>query len=243
MHFLSVEAVKRRLLDLIFPIFCLNCHQEGAWLCVDCQKLIRPLTFQSCPFCERAITLRGEACSLCQPKNYPFEQLVVSADYQNPLLAKMVHLFKYRFASELKYPLGKILVAALQKQLTVVPDIIIPVPLHPYRLRWRGFNQAALLAEEIARNLLPGLNIPVKQILIRHKNTLPQMKIRNYQARQENLKGAFMAKSFCQKIIHSKRLLLVDDICTTGTTLLECAKALQPFYPKSIHAVVLGRQK
>ncbi|MDP1620398.1 MAG: hypothetical protein Q8M12_05395, partial [bacterium] len=87
--------------------------------------------------------------------------LLVAAKYKDDHLGKLVHLYKYRFIEDLHIPLGKILTEAILQSRLPIPDIIIPIPLHPRRQRWRGFNQSQLLAGHISRNLAPGFEIPL----------------------------------------------------------------------------------
>lgn len=170
------------------------------------------------------------------------EALIVSSKYTIAGVAKMIHLFKYNFIEDLKIPLGKIMVAAFINHRIPLPDILLPVPLHKRKLRARGFNQSELLADFLGENLAPGINFPVlKNILSRRRFTLSQMKIRNYQERQKNIQDAFaVLKS--EEIKH-KNILLVDDVATTGATLLECARVLKAAGARKISAIVIARQE
>ncbi len=136
-----------------------------------------------------------------------------------------------------------LLVKALVRSDFSVPDCIIPVPLHPRRLRWRGFNQSLLLAEHIAEELTPLLKIEVLDILSRARFNQPQMKIKNYQERLQNVKDIFTFRPDTDpSLIKNKSILLVDDIATTGATLEECAKVLKSAGAKKVFAAVVARQ-
>jgi ComF family protein len=125
-----------------------------------------------------------------------------------------------------------------------IPDLIIPVPLHPKRLRWRGFNQAELLAKYLGENMTPGFSLPVlSDVLIRQKNTTTQMKIKNYSERQKNMEGAFGINKENNNLIRSKNILLVDDVATTGSTLFECARILKKSGAASVFGIVVARQE
>jgi predicted amidophosphoribosyltransferase len=101
-------------------------------------------------------------------------------------------MYKYNFVRGLSVPLGQIITEAILKNNLPLPDLVIPIPLHPRRERWRGFNQSELLANHIAENLTPGMSIPVlNNLIIRARYTKPQMKIKNYQERQKNIKDIF----------------------------------------------------
>lgn len=140
--------------------------------------------------------------------------------------------------------MGKILEKSISSSDLPLPEIIIPVPLHPRRLRWRGFNQAEILARHLSENIAPGLALPFEtDLLERKKYTDPQMKIKNSGERKRNIKNAFaLTNSFDPQIIKNKRVLLVDDIATTGATLFECSKVLKNAGAKEVFGIVIARQ-
>ena len=115
-------------------------------------------------------------------------------------------------------------------------DYILAVPLHKKRLRWRGFNQAEYLAKRVADHF--GL-IFRDDIIIRQKYTPPQVKIRDYKERAKNIKGAF--KCLSPRSIKNKKIILIDDVCTTLSTLGECAKVLKKAGAKEVWGLVLAR--
>ena len=124
-----------------------------------------------------------------------------------------------------------------------LPDIIIPVPLHSRRLRWRGFNQSELLAKHISEKITPGFPIPVvSDLLQRSRYTHPQMEIKNQSKRKKNIENAFKIPKNKLGLVKSKRILLVDDITTTGATIFECAKTLKKSGAHEVFAVVIARQ-
>jgi ComF family protein len=117
------------------------------------------------------------------------------------------------------------------------------VPLHPKRLRWRGFNQSLLLAKHISNELSPQMEIEILDILERKYHSIPQMRVKNYQERMENVKNIFdLRSSFNPDLIKNKNILLIDDIATTGATLGECAKILKSAGAKKVFAAVVARQ-
>jgi len=241
-----LALLKNSALDTIFPIYCLGCHQEGFWLCAECFSQIEILSFQVCPRCEKLIIEGGKLCQRCQRlsrenKDFPLEALVVSSQYATAIIAKMIHLFKYNFIEDLQIPLGKIMVAAFINHQIPLPDILIPVPLHSRKLRARGFNQSELLADFLGENLAPGMMLPIIKDALKRKNVaLSQMKIKNYQARQKNIQGAFIVLKPAE--IRRKNILLVDDVATTGATLLECARTLKAAGARKVSAIVVARQ-
>ena len=227
-------------LNILFPIKCVSCAKEGDWLCENCFAKIKFLDDHVCGVCEKMITPDGRTCQNCKKKS-PLSGLIVATSYKNNLIAHLVHLYKYRFVSDLHKELGEILAKALQKTDVPLPDIIVPVPLHYRRLRWRGFNQSLLLARYLSANLLPQFEIPLKECIARNRYTPPQMKIKNYHSRQQNLADAFSITEL--KEVKNKTVLLVDDIATTGSTIFECAKVLRKAGAKEVFAIVIARQE
>jgi ComF family protein len=155
----------------------------------------------------------------------------------------MIHNLKYRFIADLSEPLSELMIKTLIKNDLPIPDFIVPVPLHPRRLRWRGFNQSRLLAEKISKNLAPMLEIEIIDVLKRDKNNKAQMKIKKYRERLQNMKDIFSFNAqFGKNILKNKEIMLIDDIATTGATLEECAKVLKENGAKKVFAAVIARQ-
>jgi ComF family protein len=114
--------------------------------------------------------------------------------------------------------------------------IIISVPLHVKRFRWRGFNQAELLADEISEYF----NLPMeKTILVRKKNNIPQVEVKDRKDRIENIRDAFICSS--NEKVKDKTVILIDDVATTSAILGECAKALKSAGAKEVWGVVVAR--
>lgn len=239
-----IGKIKKIILDTLFPITCLSCQKNDLWLCEECFQKIPIRRDQVCPACEREITLSGLLCRTCRTsREFQLDGLISAVSYENQTVKKMVHNFKYRFVSDLSRPLARLEIKALLSHDTPLPQALIPVPLYPRRLRWRGFNQALLLAENISRNSAPPLKIPVLDILERRKYNKPQMELRNYQNRLENVRNLFRIKSSAGlDNIKGKTVYLIDDIATTGATLQECAKVLKEAGAKKVFAVVIARQ-
>lgn len=249
-------------LDLIFPKQCLGCGVESVYLCQNCFEAISVSKSIKCFFCGRR-SPAGYVCQKCRQKNHPaLAGLLVASDWQNILLRQVIYEYKYRFVRELAEPLGKIMIDFLvQNHLItkIAPDgsgqqthqpknwptnqlILLPVPLHKRRLTWRGFNQAQFIAKQLANKLRITLQ---DDLLLRPRHTSPQMEIKDKKARVENIADAFTVNpAFDAKRnnpIKNKIVLLIDDICTTGATLEECARALKALRPKEIWGLVLAR--
>jgi ComF family protein len=222
-----VLKIRDFIFNLIFPTICLNCGHEGSWLCQSCGAKLKFLPHQSCFGCK--ITNTGEFCSDCR-KNYSLEGILIAGDYDDKLLNALIKKLKYNFAKDIAKILGNYLVSFLQKSTadratwqSLASEqklIIIPVPLHPRRERWRGFNQAEAIANVVAERLQLPL---IKNNLIRTKHREAQAKLNETQ-RQENVKNCFGWRG---ENLQQKNILLIDDVATTGATLNECAKILK----------------
>lgn len=229
------------ILDTLFPVRCISCRKYGDWLCEKCLKNIKLISEHSCPRCEKVSTNSGTTCLDCRD-NFSLDGLVSAASYHDDTVSEAVHFFKYRFVEDLATPLAELMARSYVDSNNPLPDMIVPVPFHPRRLRWRGFNQAELLARELSEKLAPGINIGVdNNLLLRKKYTRPQMKIKKYRDRIANMRNTFSSTDDVSLV--NKHILLVDDIATTGTTLLECAKILKKLHARKVTALIIARQE
>ncbi|MEI8104144.1 MAG: double zinc ribbon domain-containing protein, partial [Candidatus Moraniibacteriota bacterium] len=131
-----LSTLKNITLDLFFPIECLGCKHPHIFLCSACQaSLLRP-EHQKCPICKRP-SARGATCLDCLGKT-SLDGLFVALAYQHPLTREMIHTLKYRFIPACAAPLANILITELHNADLPLPNLIVPVPLHSRRLRWRG---------------------------------------------------------------------------------------------------------
>jgi len=220
-------------LDIIFPKFCLNCGREGDYLCEDCQGLLDISGFHQ----------------TFSTKN--LKDLYFPLSYQNFLVKKIIHQFKYQpFIKELSKTLASLIIEHFQL-LDNKPDffppsgnrsysngtnfILIPIPSTKKRLKWRGFNQT----EEIGKELALFLKIPlISDCLMKIKEISPQVELSD-EERKENIKNAFSCRDSGK--IKGKRIVLVDDVFTTGSTMEECARILKGAGAKEIIGVILAR--
>lgn len=220
-----IKNLKNLVLNLLFPKFCFGCKKEGLYLCQDCKS-----TLSVSPFHQK---IRAE----------PLDDLYYPLGYEKPLLKNMVQNFKYQpFARELSFPLSSLITDHFQLLDNPPPFFreksdffLMPVPLWKKRLKWRGFNQAKEIAKEISRFL----KIPlIDNILIKKGRTLPQIKLSS-EERKENISGSFSCRN--NKAIKGKKILLVDDIYTTGSTLREAAGVLKKSGVKKVIGIVIAR--
>jgi len=197
------QKIKNLFLDIIFPIRCLGCKKYDVWLCDECLNKIEIADVFICPKCEEK-SLRGETHIRCQKQSF-LNGLIIAVDWQNEIVRKLIHSFKYNFAQDLKYCLSKIIIKKIYKinnlfnnNLENYFDYIIPVPLHKIRQHWRGFNQAELLADEISKEIkIPVLN----NIIFRIKNTKSQVKKGKKEKRQINIQGAFQVNDKYKNLV------------------------------------------
>ncbi len=235
---IRLKKIHAFALDLLFPKTCINCGKEGFYICQNCFEKIELNKFSACYVCNRH-TLDNYVCQECKSKT-KLTGMLVASQWENELLRQLIYEYKYRFIKEISKPLSQILINYIKmtnKRLLNIDNLFISfVPLHTKRAHWRGFNQAELLAKELCNRL----NIPFGSLLTRHKNTSPQAEMKKQKDRQKNIDQAF---SLIRNppVLKDKNVLLIDDICTTGATLEECAKALKPLKPKEVWGLVLAR--
>lgn len=226
------------LLDLLFPVECLGCGREGIWICPDCFNAIQVRRQNSCFGCKKP-NLFGEICPDCR-KSYYLDGLWIAGDYENKILAQAVKKLKYNFIKGITPFLADFICRYLGDNfnpeesgikanlksthsfnfLDREKSLIIPVPLHIKRENWRGFNQSALIAEQMAKNL--GFKM-LSGHLVRFKNNRPQASLKEAE-RLSNIAGCFKWQG---NKLNGENIILVDDVATTGATLNECAKALK----------------
>jgi len=226
----SLAKIKKLFLDLFFPQFCVGCNTEGFLLCKKCEKNIIKIGEQVCPSCLR-LNKNGKICQKCA-KNFEINGVLVGAYFEEGPIKEMIHNFKYNHALELKKNLAKIMVNALPADLKI--DVITFAPLHHQRLAERGFNQAEILAQEVSKNI----KIPSEELLVKTRYTKRQVGLSG-KKRRTNLEGVF--KVHKAESLKGKRILIVDDVTTTGATLNECAKVLKNAGVKEVWGLVVAR--
>jgi ComF family protein len=219
MHPFLVD-VKNLVLDTLFPVNCLVCNREGVFLCSLCQVALKRLEQQSCIVCEKA-SLAGITHPKCSAPFLP-EGLVSFLDYRDKNLSHVLIAGKYSFLPGVFGILGEVLASFLSESIwreIFQGFIVIPLPLSKSRRRWRGFNQAEILVNVLSEKLgmLQGSPL-VKQ------NTRTQKDL-NKEQRRKNVLGCFSLKAGAE--VRGKNYILVDDVVTTGATLMEASKVLK----------------
>ena len=228
-----VQEIKRGLLDLLFPPRCVGCREMGSLLCARCRDEFELVEPPVCPHCGRPRT-NGGLCPLCQRDPLQIDG-IRSVAYLDGTLREAIHHFKYNNLQGLAAPLGKLMGDYWEKS-PLPAEIVVPVPLHVDRLRERGYNQAALLGQALGKSI----GLPVSEnSLVRVRATRPQVDL-SAQERKENVRDAFCCSNAELK---DKRVLLVDDVYTTGATLEACSIALRQVGARSVWALTLARAR
>lgn len=222
----SLPRLLASLRDLAFPPGCLGCGRvvgRDQAFCADCAGQMDWLE-AACPVCGRPDPAGGKACPACPPA---WDRAWALAGHAGPV-AEAVRAFKYRRAWAIGAGLARLLAGRAPADLLAGVEFIAPVPLHPWRLLRRGFNQAQVLARGLARRTAGEDSGPrlLPDLLLRRRHTRPQVGMSPAQ-RAANVAGAFAVHPRRAALLAGRRVLLVDDVLTTGATLAECARALR----------------
>lgn len=235
----------RQALRFVMPVDCIGCNRTLGtdpipFFCRACWEQIVPLNGPSCsrcdqPFVSSAATswTADHQCQDCLERPPAYQRAWTLFPYLPPL-QDAICSFKYRGKVGMAKPLASLMIQAMPSSISRT-DLIVPIPLHPTRMRAREFNQSLLLADQISRHL----RIPVLPMaLIRLLATDPQTTLTRHE-RLRNLRQAFAVRT--PTVITGRRVLLIDDVFTTGTTLNECAKTLLKAGAASVCALTLAR--
>lgn len=248
--------------EALFPRFCGICHKEGSFLCESCFSVLLQGRRQSqiCGHCGVRETPEGQLCFNCTGA-VSHDGIFAALHYNDPLIAHIIHLFKYRFIRDLGTPLGTLLGITLLQSELPLPDAILPVPLHPRRERWRGWNQADVLAKSLTQSFPQDIIPPIiNDIIVRTRFTTPQMSLQNKDLRKKNIEGAFQITTSIQKRptkhqqyeqqdtskrmplgIQGKSFWIIDDVAASGATIAACAQTLKEHGAQHVFGIVVAR--
>lgn len=234
------------VVSLIFPGGCRICDKllpdsRQVPVCDECFSSFKRLPSFACEICAQPLPglIRKEEeqrlCPACRNKTYAFDRARSYAVYEGPLVQAIL-LLKF----EQIEPLGKwfaerLAELALSEGDTLAADLVVPVPLHRDRERERGYNQAALISQPLAKRL----RLPHRALLLMRTRARPDSRILSLEERWESVRGAFATRPGSQ--VDNRRVLLVDDVLTTGATLDACARALREAGARSVNALTVAR--
>ncbi len=218
-------------LDWLYPPTCGGCSRRGVRWCDDCAQATNELVTSICPICGD-LNENGKICSQCEDSRPFYECLRSYTIYQGPI-REAIHRLKYNRDVAMGEMLSRLMIGSIEK-LNWSLDIITPVPLGLVRFKERGYNQSTLLARPIAlwfeTCFLPGA-------LKRKRETRTQVGLTAVE-RQANMRDAFEAS---HKLISGKKVLVVDDVATSGATLNACSKALLDEGALNVYCFTLAR--
>jgi ComF family protein len=221
----------RRLAQRLLPHACLLCGSDagGERLCAGCRGDLPWHRMPQCPQCAMP-TADGQLCGACLKRPPAFVRTRAALTYRFPA-DQLIQRLKYNGRLAAAPVLGDILAEGVGD--VPPPDLLVPMPLHPARIRERGFNHAG----EIARRLAHALDLPLATGVCRRVRDTPPQVALAYDARRRNVRGAFA----CNGDVAGKRVAIVDDVMTTGTSLDELAKTLLKAGAAEVEAWVVAR--
>lgn len=228
-----LNQLKGAILDLFFPPRCVGCGGRGTFLCPSCQASLPRLLPPLCTRCGVSLA-SGAICPTCEQRSLRIDGIRSPFCFEGPV-RQAIHQLKYSDVKALAPPLAQLVGEYLVKN-PLPAELLVPVPLHPRRLRRRGYNQSSLLARELARIV----SIPlVEGELIRLRDAPPQARARSADERQSSVDRAFTCRG---REFEGRRILLIDDVCTSGATLEACARAVKAAGAVSVWGLTVARE-
>ena len=206
-----------KAVNFILPSVCVSCGQVGDLFCESCQKSLTWFSAPLCPSCGRPLPFAAARCSWCRLESLPLDEIRAVCAFDGAA-KDAIHALKFDGMFAVAEPLAQ-LMAQRFPAWSQPCDFLIPIPLHPERVRERGYNQANLLVRHLCRQLDAERD---EDALWRTRPTRPQVGLDRVQRRQ-NVQGAFATD---RQRVAGRHILLVDDVCTSGATLSAAAKAL-----------------
>lgn len=232
-----IQKSSQTLFDLLFPPNCVHCKAADSWLCSTCLANISFITTSVCERCGTpASNDTAPSCVQCRNHSLQYIDGIRAAAYfeDNPIRSA-IHSLKYRNHRALALALSEILGDTYQRYDFYV-DVIVPVPLHRSRVKERGYNQSELLANQLGSLL----GLPVNSVTLqRTRKTKAQMTL-GVEERYKNVAGAFVC---CDQQLVKQKIILIDDVTTTGSTLDACAAALKRGGVTSVWGLTLAKAR
>jgi ComF family protein len=229
----QLTKIKGAALDLLFPRRCVGCGREGEYICISCRSTIKRLFPPICPLCGRP-QASGVLCSGCIGWQANIDGMR-SPFIFGGVIREAIHQIKYRSLRAI----SELLAGYLGDYLADYPltaDVLVPVPLHSKRLKERGYNQSDLIATQLSKRI----EMPViSDCLVRQRYALPQTKTNSVSERRQNVADTFICRDARLK---DMRVILIDDVATSGATLNACAQALKASGTASVWGLTLARE-
>ncbi len=223
-----------RFWALLFPARCLGCRCRGAPVCRRCEEAIPWLGPESCPRCARTSAL-GRLCGACRGTPGALDGLRAACSFDG-IVRQAIHDLKYRHGQSLAPFAAGLLESALARR-PLHADLLVPVPLSVGRRRERGYNQSELIADRLAAAI--GVEA-APAVLARVRETAPQVG-RSAAERRVNVRGAFACVD--AEAVLDRRVVLIDDVATTGATLQACAEPLKAAGAARVYGLVVARDR
>ena len=229
------------IISIIFPRTCSLCKNTIPFsskknICDECLEKIPKLEGLICHKCSLPLPDGGATCSDCKSNEDIYFEVLKAPFTYSTQMQKLIKKLKYSrktfLAKDLSIQLANFI---LKENIDKNVDVVVPVPMHWFKKWKRGYNQAELLAENVAKLI----NKPRYNALIRRKYTKPQFNLRK-QERYENLENMFVLNKEYVDVIKNKRILLIDDVATTCSTVNQCCKVLKEAKSKCV-VVTLAR--
>lgn len=231
-YWYNLSRLGWNILDWIYPPRCCNCDRVGVVFCPECESSIKPLAGNLCAICGYPLRSNKWICQKCASEKPPYESMRSWGSHEGAL-RHAVHALKYRRDLDLGHFFASRLVELVRKEAWQI-DLVVPVPLSPGHLKQRGYNQSACISQNLAWLLgLPHSSTSIKRV----KETQEQITL-DVNERFMNLCDAFYANA---ATLEKKRVLIVDDVITTGATMQNCAKAVQNSGAETVYGISVAR--
>lgn len=232
-----------RFINLFLPPVCSLCGRVGeaqvtGSICRDCRRGFTPIRHPLCPSCGRQFFSGPDhLCGSCE-QDQPFYDIARAGGIYRDTLLEAIQKLKYQGGVHLARELGMWLAQCWEEYGSGDPvDMVIPVPLHPRRIRMRRFNQSILLARVVSKRL----GLPCDPLtLVRSRDTLPQVGL-SVSERKKNVRDAFGICGGRGRLLKGTSILLIDDVMTTGATIGECARTLKKSGAAKVCVLTLAR--
>jgi ComF family protein len=237
----AILPLLRDVVDFCYPGRCAVCEDDcagGAGLCPAClEQLVALEAAPACEWCGKPLAAEGDPCPWCLGKGMPsYHRVAALGAFRDPI-KHLIHRVKYHRRWTLaEYLAGRLLDRGRVRRVLAEADCIVPVPLHRLRQMSRGYNQADVLARALAR--AAHRRLPVVYPAVRWRHTETQTHQHSRERREENLRDAFGLVR--PEAVRGRRVVVVDDVLTTGATVRSLARALRPARPARLSAIVLA---